>query len=195
MRDRTSPDDRIHGFALVDVLVAVLLLSLAAAGLAHLVSIAITANLTARRQTAAAILAAQKMEQLRALAWTWEDPRDGPAAPVSDRTTDLTIDPASAGGRGLGRAPSGTLDANTAGFVDYLDEAGMSVGTGPSPPEGTVYVRRWSVEPLASDPDHTLVLHVVTTTLEREARRAAGLPGRLPGDAWLVSIRSRRWPG
>jgi hypothetical protein len=54
------------GFGLLDVTVAVFLLSVAAAGIAHLVGLAILDTWEAREQSSATLLAVQKMEQLRA---------------------------------------------------------------------------------------------------------------------------------
>jgi hypothetical protein len=45
--------------------------------------------------------------------------------------------------------------------VDYLDAYGAWVGTGSSPPAGALYVRRWSVEPLPTNPNNTLVFQVL----------------------------------
>jgi prepilin-type N-terminal cleavage/methylation domain-containing protein len=61
--DRMS---RANGFSLLEVLVAVLLVGGAIAGLGQLVTMAARANVAARSATIAAVLAAQKMEQLRA---------------------------------------------------------------------------------------------------------------------------------
>jgi prepilin-type N-terminal cleavage/methylation domain-containing protein len=57
-------DDR--GFTLVEVLVALLLAATVAAGVAGLVAIAIESTNGAAQQTRAAVLASQKVEQLRA---------------------------------------------------------------------------------------------------------------------------------
>src|SRR4051794_19508940 len=55
-----------RGVSLLEVIVAVGLLSGAVAGLAQLVAFATRANLGARATTVSVVLAAQKMEQLRA---------------------------------------------------------------------------------------------------------------------------------
>jgi hypothetical protein len=180
----TSPRTALPaaGFALLDVMFAVVLLSMAAAGVARLAALVPSAHLLAREQTRSAILAAQKMEQLRALAW----------GPVEDRTTDLSADPPQAGGTGLAASPDDALEADTAGFVDYADAAGAWIGSGPGPPPGTTYVRRWAIRRLALDPERLLVFQVVVTTLRREARRSSTARGRLPGDVWLIGLETRR---
>jgi hypothetical protein len=173
---------RTAGFALLDVTLAVLLLSVAAAGVAHLTALVPATHLLAREQTRGAILAVQKMEQIRALAW----------GPVEDRTTNLSIDPPRAGGSGLSASPDNALETDTAGFVDYADGSGAWLGSGPGPPPGTAYVRRWAIRRAAFDPETVLVLQVVVTTLRREARRSSTLRGRAAGDVWLVGLETRK---
>lgn len=55
-------------------------------------------------------------------------------------------------------SPAGSLEADTPGFVEHLDARGRVAGQDPDC-EGTVYVRRWSVAPLARDA-RVAVLHV-----------------------------------
>ena len=64
-------------------------------------------------------------------------------------------------GAGLLPSPANTLTTSTTGFVDYLDEYGAWVGTGTTPPANAIYVRRWSIEPLPTNPNNTLVFQVL----------------------------------
>ena len=57
------------GFSLIEVLAATVVMSVALVGLAQLFALSTTANTTARTNTYAALLAQQKMEQLRGLTW------------------------------------------------------------------------------------------------------------------------------
>ena len=66
---------RQSGFSLVEVLVASSLLAVAIAGVAPLFATASRANVAARNATYAAVLAAQKIEEIRAAAFP--DPTDG----------------------------------------------------------------------------------------------------------------------
>ncbi len=61
--------ERTLGFTLVEVLVAMSIAVVAVGALAYLMSAATAVNRSARRSTFAALLAADKMEQLRALAF------------------------------------------------------------------------------------------------------------------------------
>jgi prepilin-type N-terminal cleavage/methylation domain-containing protein len=133
-----------RGFSLVEVLFALVVLSVAVSGLAHLLTVAAYTNARARATTYAAVLAQQKMEQLRGLAYGF-DPGGGA---VTDVDTDITAQPElPGGGAGLQSSPPGTLAANTVGYVDYVDASGASLGGAAAvPPPGTTYIRRWSVE-------------------------------------------------
>jgi hypothetical protein len=177
------------GFTLVEVLVAALLVITLVVNVAALGAIAVRTAITARRQTSTSLLAIQKMEHLLAL--TWGSAGAAPAVALSDLTTDLSRDPPSNAGVGLSPSPAGSLDQNLPGYVDYLDEAGVWVGTGPEPPPRCVFVRRWSIEPIASDPDNLLVLQVFVTTVEASRRQSGGRRVRQPGDAYIVDVKAR----
>ena len=154
-----------NGFSILEVLVATTIVAMGLVSLAQLFAISMTANLHARATTVAAVLAGQKMEQLRGLTWGF----DVAGLPVSDP--------------GLSASPSGTLQADVAGYVDYLDANGNVLDGAAMLPSGTIYYRRWSVEPLPTQPDNTLVLQVVV------ARRRAW-PGS--DDVRLVSVKTRK---
>ncbi len=115
------------------------------------------------------MLAAQGMEALRAKEWTT-----------------------------LSSSPSGTLFSNVEGYVEYLDARGavLDAGLGASvPPAGTVFARRWSIDPVPGWSDRLIVLQVLVTP------RASGTSpggssggGASPGDARLVTVRYRGSP-
>jgi len=187
---RTRTSHPASGFTLVEVLVAAALLIVAAAGVAQLLAIGLRAAETGRAATSTATLAAQKMEQLRSLTWAYED--DGAAR--SDTYTDVSRDPPGSGGRGLDPSPAGTLDRNTAGYVDYLDARGRWLAAGPDPPPGAAFVRRWAVQAAGDDPQDSRVLIVLAALVaEDRVAIAAGTPRpRLPRDAVLVSLKTRQ---
>jgi len=74
-----------RGFTLVEVVVAMTIAIVAIGALAYLLSAATTVNRAARRSTFAALLAADKIEQLRALAF---DDVELAASPVDALQTD-----------------------------------------------------------------------------------------------------------
>lgn len=168
------------------------LLTTVSLGVAQLFALSTRANYIARGQTSTTAMAEQKMEQLRALTWGFD--ADGQGLPVSDTSTDLSVEPPSAAGAGLNPSPANSLDENVAGYVDYLNAHGVHVGTGTTPPDGAVFIRRWSIQPLPTNPNNTIVLQVLVTPISNEANRT-GAPGdrqRLAGDAGLVSVKTRK---
>lgn len=171
------------GFTLIEVLTAVAILTLSVLGLVQAFTGTARATALARRMTVTSTVAAQKLEQLRGLAWGY----DMAGLPLSDRQADTTVVPElPSGGRGLAASPSGALHANAAGYCDFLDAHGRSLGGGTAPPPAAVYVRRWSIQPLPADPADTLVLQV--RVLSREA---ASLGAEDPGVVTLTTIRTR----
>ena len=174
-----------RGFSLVEVLIAITILLVALMALAHLAAMSTGANTSARITTNASILAAQKMEQLHALAWGF----DAHGQPLSDTTTDLTTSPPTAGqGVGLSPAPGGVLTANTPGYCDFLDASGRTLAGAGSTPAGTIFIRRWSVNPLAQDSDHTLVFQVLVTRVDGGTARSTR---RLPDEARMTAVKTR----
>jgi type II secretory pathway pseudopilin PulG len=178
------------GFSLAEVLVSMGLLTTVSLGVAQLFALSTHANYNARGQTSTTAMAEQKMEQLRALTWGFDV--DGQGLPVTDTTTNLAVEPPTAAGSGLNPSPASSLDENIAGYVDYLDGNGVYIGTGTVPPQGSVFIRRWSIQPLPTNPNNTIVLQVFVTSITNEGNRNPGPRRRLPGDAVLVSVKTRK---
>jgi len=186
-----------RGFSLVEVLFALVVLSVAVSGLAHLFTVAAYTNARAHATTYAAVLAQQKMEQLRGLAYGF-DPSGGA---VTDVDTDITVQPElPSGGAGLQPSPPGALAADTVGYVDYVDASGATLGgVAAGPPPGTAYIRRWSVEPLPSSAN-TMVLQVLVMRAgprDADDNRADNriVQGRRSAEqARLVSVKTRKAP-
>jgi len=188
----SASTSRQDGFTIVEVLVALLIITVMALGTAQLFAVSIRATQAARYQTSTTVLASQKLEQLRSLTWGFDEA--GTGLPVSDTTTNLGQDPPTGNGSGLNPSPPGTLNQNIAGYVDYLDARGRWVGTGVTPPATATYIRRWSIEPLPTNPNNTLILQVLVTTVKRQSE-LAGTPGprrRMADDALIVSVKTRK---
>lgn len=164
------------GMVLSEVVVALALVAGAVVTLAGLFGVAWRSARTSRASTQCAILAAQKVEQLRALSWGVGENGDD----ASDFTTDVSAWPEVPGGTGLAASPPGALRANVPGFVDYLDDQGGWLGNGTAPPPATAFVRRWSIEPLADSPLDALVVRVVVSA------------NACPAVASLTAVRTRR---
>ena len=99
----------------------------------------------------------------------------------------------SAGVDGPGLLPSGPVAGAADGYIDYLDRDGAWIGTGPDPPAGTAFVRRWSVSPVpAAGPDALLLqVAVVAASVRGGAGATTVRPGD-PGVTWLATVRVRQ---
>ena len=146
------------GFSLLEVLAAAVILMTGIIAVAQMFVAATNQNMSARRVTTTAVLAQQKIEQLRALTWGYDDF----GLPISDISSDISVTPPTPGGGiGLQPSPGDTLNTSTPGYVDYLDAFGQWAGSGGAPPPNALYVRRWSIEPLPTNPNNTLVFQVL----------------------------------
>jgi hypothetical protein len=178
------------GFSLLEVTIAISIMAGALVTLGQMLGVSVTNNRTARRLTYATVLAEQKVEQLRGLSWGF----DSLGLSVTDTSTD-TAAPVETptGGTGLSASPAGTLTRSTDGWVDYVDRFGNVLGGGPSPLPKTAYIRRWAIEPLATNPYNTIVIHVlVTTRLDHGLADAAGAAVRWSNEVRLVSVKTRK---
>lgn len=161
------------GSTLVEALVAMLVLTTGLLAMAELVRLAVASNARARRGSVSAIVAAQKIEELRSLSWEF----DLSGAAVSDP--------------GL-RASPWSLRQNTPGFVDHVDGRGAVVGDGVQAPASAVYTRRWSIEPLPNGGEHVVLLQVLVTGTQDASNGDRGSVSRRPGDARLATIKTRK---
>jgi prepilin-type N-terminal cleavage/methylation domain-containing protein len=180
-----------RGFSLVEVMVATGIVATTLMTLAQLFAVAVRANIDSRTTTYTAVLAEQKLEELRALVWGF----DTLGVQVSDTFTNTAVDPpAPDGGTGLTPSPASALQRDTDGYVDYQDQFGRTDGGGSNRPAGAVYTRRWSITPLPTDPANTLVLQVLV--IRPAGRRSAnsGAVARLPAEARLITVKTRRAP-
>ena len=69
MASKTKSFESERGFSLIEVMIAAGMVAGAFAALAQVFAMSIASNVSARSGSAATVLAAQKMEQLRALPW------------------------------------------------------------------------------------------------------------------------------
>jgi prepilin-type N-terminal cleavage/methylation domain-containing protein len=181
-----------RGFSLVEVLVSMGILTAVSLGVAQLFALSTRANVIAKGQTSTTAMAEQKLEQLRGLTWGFD--LQGQGLPLSDTSTNLAVYPPAHNGSGLNPSPADALEQNTEGFVDFLDGNGAWVGTGSTPPASAVYIRRWSIQPLPTNPNNTLVIQVLVTPVASEAARvsSAFTRTRMAGDALLTTVKTRK---
>src|SRR2546428_13808651 len=178
-----------RGFSILEVLMATTVLTVGVAALAQLFAISTRATFSAKIPTAASILAQQKMEQLRGLTWGF----DTLGLPLSDYSTNTAVVPETpADGKGLTPSPADSLKRNDDGYCDFLDRFGNSLGGGEVAPAGTAYVRRWSIEPLPSNPNNTLILQVLVTQPKDRGDDQTTNTRRLPDEARIISVKTRK---
>jgi prepilin-type N-terminal cleavage/methylation domain-containing protein len=194
-RSRFSND---AGFSLLEVLIAMGVMTVGLVSLAQLFALSIGANHSSKTTTFAVLLAQQKMEQLRGLTWGF----DPVGLPVSDVTTNSSAVPQATGcptasgggvGTGLSPSPSGTLGGNLSGWVDYLDINGCLLGGGSTAPARTIYIRRWSVEPLPTNPNNTVILQELVTRRTDRGAADDGNVMRMPEEARVMSVKTRKY--
>lgn len=192
MAQAKSRSSTSAGFTLVEVIVAMGLLTVVSLGVAQLFAASTRANLAARTRTSTTAMAEQKIEQIRSLTWGFDTAGQG--LPVSDTTTNLTVYPFTADGTGLNPSPTDALEQNRPGFFDFIDRAGNWVGTGDNIPGAAAYVRRWAITPLPTNPNNTLIIQVLVTPLANEQGRVASpfTRTRMIGDALLLSVKTRK---
>ena len=143
-------------------MVALLIAAIALTALAQLFVIAVQADGDARRAAFASLLAVQKVEQLRSL------------------------------GADLAAQGSPSLDANIPGACDFVDEYGRSIGTAATAPPGTVYIRRWSIEPIPGEPGSFVVQVAVLPRSWRGSGGPSHGDARWLGGAHIVTVKTKR---
>lgn len=149
-----------HGFTLLEALVALAILGVAALATAQMLGAAAIAVHHSRIQTLTTTLASQRLEQL--LAGDWET-----AAPAL--------------------LPGGSLEADVAGYVDFLDQDGQWLGAERATAPGSVFVRRWTIGLLPDGRDDARVIRVVVRSLAADAAGARGSRG----EARVTTVRTR----
>jgi len=182
MKDGRQTDRRSKqaGVTLIEVMIAVLILTIVSAGLLGVFSIAVSQNKSqGEYATRVTEYAQDKMEQLLALQF-------------ADTASNTTVWPtATTGGTGLSPggavpstnpAPSGwfTSSSVVAGYVDYLDVNGNLLGGGATAPVGSFYIRVWQI---------TTSGNVDTITVVAGTLSVVGLAGLSPTST-LVCLKA-----
>jgi hypothetical protein len=176
------------GSTLIEVVVAMLITVTALVSMAQMFAVSTGSNLAARNNTFTTVLAEQKLEQIRSLTWGF-DPQ---GLPLSDFTTDISLATEAPGGMGLQPSPGTALQQNTVGYVDHVTANGVIVGNGAQPPAAAVYTRRWSIEPLPTNPNNTLIIQVLVTPNRNRGQADQGNVARLVDEARVITIKTRK---
>lgn len=159
-----------HGFTLLEVLIALSLLIVGVLAATELSTLAIRAADWSRLASAASIAADQKLEELRALPFGFDE------SGVAVQDPELAV------------SPSDALSRNTDGYVEYLDASGRILSGNAD--RASAFVRRWSIRPLAVHPATTLAIEVLV--LPRMAGVNADPAAIVRGGARRATIRMRK---
>jgi hypothetical protein len=157
------------GISLIETMIALGLLLIAAAGIMTMATIAMSTTETQGHLAArTAEYAQDKMEQLLALQYP-------------DTQTDTTVFPSAITGAGTGLAPGGGLNSNApvAGYSDYVDKSGNPVAAGAN----WQYIRVWRITANAAD-------NMKTITVVTQVRYGVGQSGILPKST-ISCLKSR----
>lgn len=161
-----------RGFSLIEVIIAILILTVGLLSLAQMMLVATNSNALSGRMTASAALAKEQLELLKAAPF-YMNPADissGSINPMLQVGGNIDVDQA-VGGQD---------------FFQYYDPDGQPLV--PNGPDGASFVVRWQVEevvpPLGNG---TLPLSMVRITVRCEGMGAAY---RIVGDAILMTFRT-----
>lgn len=147
------------GISLIETMIALALLLIAAAGIMTMATVAMSTTETQGHLAArTAEYAQDKMEQLLALQYP-------------DKNTDTTVFPSAITGAGTGLVAGGGLNPNApvVGYSDYVDKSGNPVGAGGN----WQYVRVWQIT-------ENVPLQLKTITVVTQVRYGVGQTGVLP---------------
>ena len=169
-----------RGFTVIEVLIAIAVLAVGVLACVQLAAIAIAATASASVQNIAVIAASERLEELRGLAYEYDES----GGPVTDLSTDLSTPGRGSGGRGL--TPGGALDSDVAGYCDHLDRTGRWLGNGPIPADAA-FTRRWSIAHASVGSD----LLVVQVAVVPASARGGGAADGVSGAARLLTLRTR----
>ena len=144
------------------------LLTAVSLGVAQLFALSTRANLIAKGQTSTTAMAEQKLEQLRGLTWGFDTERAGAAG---QRHHDQPRG-RSADGRRLGAESLAVRFARPEHApATWTSSTRTARRSAPARRRrhGGRYIRRWSIQPLPTNPNNTLVLQVLVTPVANEA--------------------------
>jgi prepilin-type N-terminal cleavage/methylation domain-containing protein len=181
-----------RGFTLVEVVAAVLLLTVVGLSVSTALLAGRAAAVHGREQAIGRIAAQSRLATLARLAFYRSIDAAGAAVAVTDTTTDLAADPATSGGAGLQPSPAGSLWRDTAGYVDYLDATGRALGADAEARARAAYVRRWAVGRQGDAAGEVALFAVLVAPMATALHTATSEPARLGEQPGVVLLRGTR---
>jgi len=138
-----------EGFSLIEVMIAIVILTVGLLSLAQMMVVATNANALAGRMTASSALAKQQLELLKAAPFY-----TNPANPSIGAMNPLL-------------AEGGDLDSNEAGYFQLYDADGQPVDPG----QGSLFVVRWQIDRLV-DPKGDMPLAMLRRLTRRTSTKS-----------------------
>lgn len=170
--------------ALLEALVATAMLAGGALSLGYAVLAAGRVHTQAQQSAIVSVLARDKLEALRALAWVRDDAVAAAGATgVVGLSSIGVVDP------GLALSPPGSARTNTSGYCDFFDARGWWIGSGVVAPPGAVWARRWSISAVSGMAE---IVQVEVVVVPVRAGMAAGRRMRSLAGSRLLAFRTRR---
>jgi len=163
----TKPDPKSRaGFSLIEVMIAIVILTVGLLSLAQMMVVATNANALAGRMTASAALAKQQLELLKAAPFY-----TNPANPSIAAMNPLL-------------AEGGDVDSNVTDYFQLYNADGEPVDPG----TGSLFVVRWQIEQLV-DPKGSMPLAMLRITVRCLPSSESGIFLGV-GDARFVTFRT-----
>ena len=161
-----SKKESQEGFSLIEVMIAIVILTVGLLSLAQMMVVATNANAVAGRMTASAALAKQQLELLKAAPFY-----TNPANPSIGSMNPLL-------------AAGGDLDSNDAGYFQLYDADGQPVDPG----QGALFVVRWQIT-LIVEPKGVMPLAMLRIAVRCLPASESGIYLGV-GDARFVTFRT-----
>jgi prepilin-type N-terminal cleavage/methylation domain-containing protein len=166
MKDKKTNGIGERGFSLIEVMIAILILTIGLLSLAQMMMIAANSNALSGRMTASAALAKEQLELLK-------------AAPFYLNPADISV-----GGMNPMLVEGGSLTSDDANYHQYYDPDGQPLV--PNGPNGAAYRVRWQIRTVVP-PGGDMPLAMLQITVRCEGLGAAY---RFVGDATLKTFRT-----
>lgn len=184
--------DRRSGFTLIEVTIALGLLSILLLTVAMLIARGRMVVWQGRQELVALVSARTRLDELSALSFSTHALSAGGSVNVTDLVTNLSGSEPSIGGPGLGTGPDDALVVSHAGYVDHLDADGRWVSDATFLPPEAVFTRRWCVRRVGSGAAEAVLFEVLVAPTSVVRRTTPARLLQQPEAVRLVGARARR---
>ncbi len=170
-QSRTVSDKGREGFSLIEVMIAIVILTVGLLSLAQMMVVATNANALAGRMTASSALAKQQLELLKAAPF-YTNPSSPSIANMNPVLCNTGVE-------------CGDLDTNDAGFFQFYNADGRPVGAA----NQALFLVRWQITRIVAPNDPAMPLAMLRITVRCLPASESGIYLGV-GDARLVTFRT-----